>query len=672
MASRVWGVVGVAALMLSFGLSARPTAAAQSVSGTPTDVLDQRRQGHDAVVRSGRRLRDAAARNGKDLAALRQILETDSTAWLDRGGRLHFVEPKLPPSIIAAAPPVMANAAPYPLAQTFLLHSMPGAQRTIYLDFTGHTVSNTGWNTNFTGGASFTAEPFDTNGSASFSNAELEIVQSVWQRVSEDYAPFAVDVTTEEPPASAITRSGFADQIYGSRAVITNTNTIYSSCGCGGISYVGMFDLASSHEAYQPSFVFQRGTGVDPKAIAEATSHEAGHALGLSHDGTTSVGYYSGHGAWAPIMGVGYARPVTQWSAGNYANANNTEDDFAVMSSFGAPLRADDAPDSVASPMALGAGPSLSVSGRITTAADVDAYSFSAAAGAATITVTPAAVSPDLDVKLSLYRNGSLVTSSDPAVSMSGYDSASGLNAVITTTLTAGTYVVTVEGTGFGDPFETGYSDYGSLGTYTLTGTIATSSASNLAPTAAVTASATSGVAPLTVSFSGAGSSDPDGSISSYQWAFSNGATASTMTASTVFTSAGTHAATLTVVDNDGATASKSVTITVDAPPPPTIRVSAITASVSGSKVIRARVRVVVVDGTGSPIAGAKVTGEFSGAIGRMVTGITAADGAVVFNSPRTTVRPASVTFAVSRVTKAGMLYSPAANTVSSASTSWA
>ena len=37
---------------------------------------------------------------------------------------------------------------------------------------------------------------------ASFTNAELLQVQDIYQRVAEDYAPFDVDVTTEEPPAA--------------------------------------------------------------------------------------------------------------------------------------------------------------------------------------------------------------------------------------------------------------------------------------------------------------------------------------------------------------------------------------------------------------------------------------------------------------------------------------
>ena len=45
------------------------------------------------------------------------------------------------------------------------------------------------------------------------------------------------------------------------------------------------------------------------KSVAEAISHEAGHNMGLHHDGTSTTGHYQGHGSgvtgWAPIMGVG-------------------------------------------------------------------------------------------------------------------------------------------------------------------------------------------------------------------------------------------------------------------------------------------------------------------------------------------------------------------------------
>ena len=91
-----------------------------------------------------------------------------------------------------------------------------------------------------------------------------------------------------------------------------------------------------------------------------------------------------------------------------------------------------------------------------------------------------------------------------------------------------------------------------------LTGSFTTPSA-NVAPTAAFTSSCTN----LSCSFDGSGSTDSDGSISSYSWSF--GGTG--VTASNTFASAGTYNVTLTVTDNNGATGTVSHSVTVTAPP---------------------------------------------------------------------------------------------------------
>lgn len=100
----------------------------------------------------------------------------------------------------------------------------------------------------------------------------------------------------------------------------------------------------------------------------------------------------------------------------------------------------------------------------------------------------------------------------------------------------------------------------------TVTGdskTITISGSSNQPPVARFTSSITG----LTVSVDGSGSSDPDGSISSYAWAFGDGATATGITASHTYAASGTFTVTLTVRDNSGAIGTDSRTVTVSSTP---------------------------------------------------------------------------------------------------------
>ena len=88
---------------------------------------------------------------------------------------------------------------------------------------------------------------------------------------------------------------------------------------------------------------------------------------------------------------------------------------------------------------------------------------------------------------------------------------------------------------------------------------------SNQPPQVSITASVTSGVAPLTDDFA-AVASDPDGSISSYAWDFGDGGTSTLATVSHVYQTAGTFTARVTVTDNLGAVASDSVLVSVTDP----------------------------------------------------------------------------------------------------------
>jgi PKD repeat protein len=85
---------------------------------------------------------------------------------------------------------------------------------------------------------------------------------------------------------------------------------------------------------------------------------------------------------------------------------------------------------------------------------------------------------------------------------------------------------------------------------------------------AKASATPTSGIAPLTVNFSSAGSNDPDGSISSYSWNFGDGTAASSSPSPAhVYQSAGSFIAVLTVTDNLGAKGTANVSVTASGNP---------------------------------------------------------------------------------------------------------
>jgi PKD repeat protein len=93
------------------------------------------------------------------------------------------------------------------------------------------------------------------------------------------------------------------------------------------------------------------------------------------------------------------------------------------------------------------------------------------------------------------------------------------------------------------------------------------SGVSNQPPTAVASATPTSGIAPLAVNFSGANSSDSDGTIASYSWVFGDGGTGTGVAPAHTYQNIGNYTAVLTVTDNQGATATASVGISVTTNP---------------------------------------------------------------------------------------------------------
>jgi glucose/arabinose dehydrogenase/PKD repeat protein len=91
----------------------------------------------------------------------------------------------------------------------------------------------------------------------------------------------------------------------------------------------------------------------------------------------------------------------------------------------------------------------------------------------------------------------------------------------------------------------------------------------NRTPVPQAAASPSFGPPPLTVNFSGAGSSDPDGNPLTYEWDFGDGTDHSTKRDPThVYAGAGEFAARLTVTDDKGASASTTVGVSVGNSPP--------------------------------------------------------------------------------------------------------
>ena len=114
------------------------------------------------------------------------------------------------------------------------------------------------------------------------------------------------------------------------------------------------------------------------------------------------------------------------------------------------------------------------------------------------------------------------------------------------------------------------YAVYDGRATWDYTGVTSAGGGGNLSPVASFTATPTTTTVGSPIALSAAGSSDPDGTIVSYAWNFGDGTTGSGVTASKSYASAGNYTITLTVTDDDGATASttRSVTITAVNQPP--------------------------------------------------------------------------------------------------------
>lgn len=320
------------------------------------------------------------------------------------------------------------------------LNSNPGAAVTIYLDFNGNYEANWWFYSNITTPA------FDFDGdNTTFSDAEFERIERIWKRVSEDYSPFNVNVTTVEPPSFG---NGQALRV----AIGGSSADWYEPQGglpAGGLAYVGSFTSSVPNVVY----VFS-----STETSAEIISHETGHAFGLSHQKSYDLNnnfaaeYNPGGGGWAPIMGLSYYEPVTTWYNGKSGSTTFQNDMQVIANVVG--YRIDDHGNTTGNATLLAVnGNDLSGSGIIEMTSDVDVFSFTSSGGGVMLNVDPAELRPNLDIVLTLKNSsGSVLAIASP----------SGLAASISANLPAGQYFLEVKGIG----------TYGYTGQYTVTGSV--------------------------------------------------------------------------------------------------------------------------------------------------------------------------------------------------------
>jgi len=348
------------------------------------------------------------------------------------------------------------------------LNSNPGSAFVLYLDFDGHS-DNSGWWSS----AAF-PDPIVTAAS-SFTSTQIT---EVFNRVSEDYRPFNINVSTQQSVYDA------APVANRQRVVITATSEFYTNenGGAGGVAYLNTFGSGEI-----ACYVFTNFLGSSAKNAAEASSHEAGHTLGLQHhskfntDCSYNTEYHPGKGSgqtkWAPIMGNSYSSIISQWykgSANGTTCSSEVQDDLSVIStSNGFGYRTDDFGNTLGAASTLSfVGTNITQKGIITTTADVDVFKIVVAtSGFHTFFTSPTAISTstysgaNLDVKMWLTNSAGTI--------LNTANDTTRLDATISSVLlNAGTYYIFVEGTGvsnYVDIGSTGTNDHGSLGEYTFT-----------------------------------------------------------------------------------------------------------------------------------------------------------------------------------------------------------
>jgi uncharacterized protein (TIGR02145 family) len=348
------------------------------------------------------------------------------------------------------------------LAQVPELNSRPGSAFVLLLDVDGHTDSSGWW-----GGGRVVASP------PGYSSNQIT---EIFNKVSEDFRPFDINVTTRQSVYDAVPVGNRQ------RVVFTPSDAWYNTGSgntAGGVAFLGTFGGGEV-----ACWVFTNRMGNAGNA-AEAGSHELGHTLGLGHqsrynsDCSKNTEYHSGTGSgetsWAPIMGVSYGKTITQWyhGPGNGSTCTSkTQNDLNIILNNGFSALPDDVANTLAgAEELLFSSPSQSRTRIITSQGDVDVFRLVLSTpGVYQFSGIPYAHNPtsrsgaNLDVRMKIRNeSGTLLADYDPVHMLTAEGSLF---------LGAGTYFVEIDGSGISGYVPTGGrgpQDFGSLGQYTFT-----------------------------------------------------------------------------------------------------------------------------------------------------------------------------------------------------------
>jgi hypothetical protein len=339
--------------------------------------------------------------------------------------------------------------------------SNPGAAATLYLDFNGHFEAQWGNYSN----AVTPVFSMDED-STTFASYELAAIKEVWQRVSEDFAPFNINVTTVDP--------GNFDNGKALRVAIGGSSSDWYHAPAGGVAYINSFTSSVPNTVY----VFSRSAPVH--YIADGASQEAGHAFGLYHQSVVDANgilvqeYAPGTDAKSPLMGFNIKSQRTTWWNGTSSFHDGTkyvvQDDMAMIASAknGFGYRPDDLGNTYQTALPMGQlsayGPISNQFGIIGTTSDTDWFQFNVMSnGRISLQVDVAQVGANLDAKVSLFRldhhlnNGKVVYD---LIKVATSEPATSLNASVSANVTPGNYFAVVGSHG----------EYGDIGQYTLKG----------------------------------------------------------------------------------------------------------------------------------------------------------------------------------------------------------